>query len=830
MKLLLKDFQERYVADFTKALRRAARDVRDDPDERHAVSLASPTGSGKTVMLTAAIERLLVGDEGAAPDPEATFLWITDQPQLNEQTRRKMLETSSVLKPASLVVLDAAFDAPTFAPGTVYFLNTQKLGKDKTLTQTGDRRSYSLWETIRRTVDERPGSFYVVIDEAHRGMQESAQARNAANSIIQKFIKGSEGEIPAVPLVVGVSATPQRFYALISGTGRATKEIVVPPEEVRESGLLKETILLYHPAESQASDMTMLRAAVQSWQGYGRRWAAYAMGAQTAAVRPLLVVQVQDGSGKSLSATDLDGVVRAIEEEAGGPLPEDAVAHAFQEDTPLTLGGRTVRYLAPADIDRDASALVVLFKTSLNTGWDSPRAEVMMSFRKALDATNIAQLVGRMVRTPLARRVDADEHLNTVALYLPHYDEAQVKRVVQELSESDIGGPSAVDVKEGAAVVSLRRAENSDAYFAALEALPSYVIPRPRRTTEVQRLMKLARALNRDGVYDAALDEAKNGVVAVLDAEFEALKDTDTFKGLLTERGTLDVAAVRLQYGTSVTTEGERLQYRIASENIEDLFDAAGRKLGEGLHKEWWKQKLGPDLRQAQALKLRLAALVSVAGTVRAVEAWARTRVNEWLNRADFGTAIRALPETQQQVYAEVKRLAVTPEPHTLAYPESIEGKREEPRWPRHLFVDEQGQYPAKFTSQWETAVLEDELRKPNVVAWLRNPDRKDWSFTVPYTYHNETRALYTDFLILRQTPGGLVVDVLEPHNLDNPDAPSKAKGLARLAAEHGHAFGRIEMLVVDKDVIKRLDLKNEDVREQVNTLNDGNALRLLFR
>lgn len=829
MKLLLKDFQERYVADFVKALRKASRDVRDDPDERHAVSLASPTGSGKTVMLTAAIERLLVGDDTAAPDPEATVLWITDQPQLNEQTRRKMVETSSVLKPASLVVLDAAFDASTFAPGTVYFLNTQKLGKDKTLTQTGDRRSYSLWETIRRTVDERPGSFYVVIDEAHRGMQENARARNEANSILQKFIKGSEGEIPPVPLIVGVSATPQRFNALIAGTPRVSRVIEVPPEEVRESGLLKETILLYHPAESQASDMTMLRAAVQAWRGYGSRWAAYAATAQTAAVRPLLVVQVQDGSGTKLSATDLDGVVRAIEEEAGGPLPEDAVAHAFQEDTPLTLGGRTVRYLAPADIDRDPSALVVLFKTSLNTGWDSPRAEVMMSFRKALDATTIAQLVGRMVRTPLARRVDADEHLNTVALYLPHYDEAQVKRVVQELSEGE-NAAFKDHVEENPKIVPLTRAPDSEPYFAALEALPSYVIPRPRRTTEVQRLMKLARALNRDGVYDAALDEAKNGVVAVLDAEFDALRDTDTFKGLLTERGTLDVAAVRLQYGTSVTTDGERLQYRIASENVEDLFDAAGRKLGEGLHKEWWKQKLGTDLRQAQALKLRLAALVGVSGTVRAVEAWARTRVNEWLNRADFGAAIRALPETQQQVYAEVKRLAVTPEPHTLAYPVSIEGKREEPRWPRHLFVDERGEYPARFTTQWETAVLEDELRKPEVVAWLRNPDRKDWSFTVPYTFHNETRAFYPDFLVLRQTPGGLVVDVLEPHNLDNPDAPSKAKGLARLAAEHGHAFGRIEMLVVDKDVIKRLDLKDEDVREKVNTLNDGNALRLLFR
>ena len=46
----------------------------------------------------------------------------------------------------------------------------------------------------------------------------------------------------------------------------------------------------------------------------------------------------------------------------------------------------------------------------------------MMSFRKAIDATLIAQLVGRMVRTPLARRVSSNEFLNRVSLYLPHFD------------------------------------------------------------------------------------------------------------------------------------------------------------------------------------------------------------------------------------------------------------------------------------------------------------------------------------------------------------------------------------------------------------------------
>jgi type III restriction enzyme len=67
----------------------------------------------------------------------------------------------------------------------------------------------------------------------------------------------------------------------------------------------------------------------------------------------------------------------------------------------LDVGGRRVRKVEASRIDADKNIGVVFFKTSLSTGWDCPRAEVMMSFRRAEDHTYIAQLLGRMVRTPL---------------------------------------------------------------------------------------------------------------------------------------------------------------------------------------------------------------------------------------------------------------------------------------------------------------------------------------------------------------------------------------------------------------------------------------------
>ena len=116
-------------------IRKAAREARTGGQ---AIVFSSPTGSGKTIMAASAIERIFEGDNESLPDPDAVVLWLSDQPEINEQTRRKMLEASSFLDPSRLVVVDASFDSEVFAPGKVYFLNTQKLGKDKQMVTQGD--------------------------------------------------------------------------------------------------------------------------------------------------------------------------------------------------------------------------------------------------------------------------------------------------------------------------------------------------------------------------------------------------------------------------------------------------------------------------------------------------------------------------------------------------------------------------------------------------------------------------------------------------------------------------------------------------------------------
>jgi len=61
----------------------------------------------------------------------------------------------------------------------------------------------------------------------------------------------------------------------------------------------------------------------------------------------------------------------------------------------------------------------------------------MMSFRPANDHTYIAQLLGRMVRTPMQMSIKVDETLNDVHLYLPQFNESTVYEVVEALRSSE---------------------------------------------------------------------------------------------------------------------------------------------------------------------------------------------------------------------------------------------------------------------------------------------------------------------------------------------------------------------------------------------------------
>ena len=822
MKLELKPFQEIAAREIVTKLDRARASVAGG--ELEAIILSAPTGSGKTITLAQVIDYTFGGGDGISARPETVFLWLSDSPELNVQSKNKLVGACDHLPYYRMVTIESDnFGDDYLQPGQVYFINTQLLGRDKLLTkEPGDRRNFTFWQTVRNTIDRGPQDFVLIIDEAHRGASATDRYRTP---IMQKFILGSEADgLPPVPLVLGMSATPQRFNALLGSTNRTQRPINISPEDVRSSGLLKDWIIVRNPRTSVTADLTLLENAAKSWKDFTKRWEDYCIREkEKESIRPILVVQVEDGTENIITRSPLGDIVRVIERHTG-PLGVNEIVHAFQDQADIQVAGRIIRKLEASRIQDSLEVKVVLFKTALSTGWDCPRAEVMMSFRRAQDPTSIAQLVGRMIRTPLARRVGTDELLDTVDLFLPHYDAVSLENVLSRLRnpEADERVPTRVEVD---AAPYPRNPRMKDA-FDRLETLPTYSIERVPKMSDVKRALRLAGMLVHEGV-DADADEQLR---AVLVKKLKELRDrysksVPDWGNVVREGGEIEVDVTQVAIGRMFVTGTKSTRLALTEENVDQLFDAAGRMLaaGEGLHRTYWKRY--HDKAKPNQAKLELFAIMRQPETMAVMEELGEQQFDIWWtkHKAD----LKQLPASVKARFHALIQASGKPALHEWELPQEIVEKVEGDTFQNHLFGDAGGAFTTTLNS-WEKSVLSRAMKEKGFVGWLRNFPRRDWALCIPYELGG-LKPFYPDFITVRRNGRGLEVDVIEPHDDSRVDTWAKAKGLAVFADTHGMDFGRLLIGRKKGEVFQFADMNEPATRERARRMQSSNDLESLF-
>ena len=797
MKVTLFDFQKDALNDLRKALVKARQAV--SSEDQHVVTFSAATGSGKTIMMTALFEAILdEPDDQLAwpldwvPQPDAVILWVSDMPELNEQTKLKIESKSDkVYRVNQLITIDAHFDAPRLDGGRIYFINTQKLAINQPLTNRGDGRQHLIWETLTNTARAIPDRFYVVIDEAHRGMT-SGRGAQAAQTLMQRFLLGyPEVGLLKMPLVIGVSATPKRFLDLISHAEHTitTHKVAVLAEEVRKSGLLKDRILIHHPEAVTTAEMALLEEAARRWGQITQAWSIYCTDEKEQPVWPVLVVQVENGSDRQLTRTDLAGALTVIESAIGRRLKEGEVVHAMHDTGDLDIGGRRVRKVDASRIDADKNIGVVFFKTSLSTGWDCPRAEVMMSFRRAQDHTYIAQLLGRMVRTPLARRIEKDAALNDVHLFLPYFDTSAVESVVASLHNAEDVPPAETGSSRN--LVILKRREDSEAIFSALDELITYRVNAARAQSPLRRYMAISRSLTIDEIDDDSWDAAKRQIVDWMGLRIAAIKAIGQFDAAANAITQVSLRTLTVHNSTGAAESTADYHISASDVDIDRLFEEAGRVFSHGLQMDYWRTHADRDALQVKVEAIVLARNASEMAVLEAEAEAAFDRLYDLHKKA-----ISKLKEQRRAKYEKLRLATAKPNEVPWHLPTSIDFKRlpTDPLWEQHLYVEHNGQFRAEL-GNWEAGVLREELAKPEVVGWLRNLDRKPWSLEIPYQTGSDIRPMFPDLVVVRQIDGAFVIDILEPHDPSLADNFEKAVGLARFAEKHGALFGRIQLI-----------------------------------
>lgn len=454
MRIELKDFQAKAVSTLSSKLESMRRRYEQD-GETSSICLASPTGSGKTVMCAATIEALFFGDDdlGLSPDENAVVLWLSDSPSLNEQTCVRFANVAdkladNVLDHRHLETVTNHFGAAhdVLDPRHVYFLSKDLLSRNGLLTKGGELNSGRIfWDILDRTIKDPERNLYLFIDEAHRGLGSNASSDKGTGTIYANLIDGYEGRA-AMPIVVGVSATPQRFDAAMDLRENRIRmpRVTVTPREVQESGLLKDIIELRVPEKDDPVEHQYLTMACQRFALACSKWDEYCSEQGERSIHPLLLVQTADNISMSALAELCDQIMSLVP----GLNEATCFANVFGEHKMLAAGKYLIPYIDPEFVQDSPNVRVLFAKEAVSNGWDCPRAEVIFSQRRRSDSTYIAQLVGRMVRTPLARRIDGDDILNSVACYLPQFNPDSTKDVVDYLmGRKDAMGESSIGAK-----------------------------------------------------------------------------------------------------------------------------------------------------------------------------------------------------------------------------------------------------------------------------------------------------------------------------------------------------------------------------------------------
>lgn len=851
MKFTLKDYQRDAVRDALNNLRKARRLWRNESDKT-AFSLTAVTGAGKTVMAAAAFEALFHGDDefDFDADPGAVVIWFSDDPSLNEQTRFRLMEASDRINHSDLVVVENTFNRPRFEAGKIYFLNTQKLGKNSLLVRghdpkeieakagalfpetRPDLRAYTIWDTIQNTIDDPELTLYLVLDEAHRGMGNATVKEKG--TIVQRLINGY-GSVPGIPVVWGISATVERFNKAIEFAGKHIKlpNVVVDALKVQESGLIKDTILLDIPDESGDFDTVLVRRATDKLKESTIAWHEYAKKQdEVRTVVPLMVLQVPN-------TPDPNEIARALETifDRYPDLPAASVAHVFGDHTTQQFGNYHVPYIEPQRVQDSTWVRVLIAKDAISTGWDCPRAEVMVSFRAASDRTHITQLLGRMVRSPLARRIPANDRLNAVDCLLPKFNRKAVEEVVKALMAGDDLAPPAgrilidyVEVKP--------HPEASVSVWEAFESLPSQTRPQ-RGAKPAKRLTALAHELASDGILAGAGRLAHGVMHKALDVFQESQKEKIEAKrkSVLTVDGKTVVADMK---GKEKTFDEFWEDADVAV--IDDAYRRAARIFSPDIAKTYVEhlaqQVASVDDDPEEFLEAIVEARVTVAGLGLVTEvqsyfdAEADKLAKAWLS--EYTPQIKALSDDRKESYRQIVEMSTEPQSVDLAKPESRyeatkarENDREIkfPIWKNHLLADKDGKYPAEL-NEWERKVVETESKRTGFRFWYRNPQQPGQSsLGIAYLEDEQFKIVRPDFIFFAEKEGKTVVDLVDPHGLHLADALPKLQGLTAYANEHGGAYRRIEAVAEASGKLRVLDLKRADVRQAIQDAGSPKSL-----
>ena len=345
----------------------------------------SPTGSGKTFMMAQFINQLV-----SQPDwqEDVAFVWITCSDKLAMQSRDKFQDFFFPNANCRMLTV-ADFNEGVLQKNDILFMNWQKLvsqnAKDRVLRRPSDIQLYKesgyYFEDLVENTATNGRRIVMIIDESHEHVSPLAW---------QTVI------LPLNPkVIIKVSATPfkdkqERGIFLCDVADGKAGLVEVSHEDVVAEGLIKEKIVCQTEDDvmqyaGRDQDEMLIELAIKKREELVVENKKYNLN-----VNPLVLIQLPNDDSKLLEQgmPTKEEIVHDYLHRKG--IPDSRISSWFDNQKP-----------DPYIAQNDREINFMLFKQAAGTGWDCPRAHVMVMYREIGSNTFYTQTLGRILRIPM---------------------------------------------------------------------------------------------------------------------------------------------------------------------------------------------------------------------------------------------------------------------------------------------------------------------------------------------------------------------------------------------------------------------------------------------
>jgi type III restriction enzyme len=357
------------------------------PDDK-IIIFKAPTGSGKTFMMAEYVCQLIKEMENKR-EFSMCFLWVSiGKGELHKQSYRALKKNFGPFPNVSLLEEKYFGSLRTIENNDVVVVNWEKLRtKDN---QTGewknvlmkDKETVNFRELVENT-KKNGTKIVMIIDESHSGA--TSERANELREII-------DGDV-----IVEMSATP----ILLDGK-HDSRLVEVSANEVIDEGMIKKEIIVNENIDEIAEDEITSQDLVLE-ASYRKRLELVKMyEKEKANVNPLVLIQIPTG-------------------EQGNEKRKRIEKFLAEKDIELD-NGKLAVWLSEEKVNLEilennvSGVEFLIFKQAIDTGWDCPRAQILVKFRESHSETFELQTVGRILRMPEAKHYQ-DDNLNKAFIY-----------------------------------------------------------------------------------------------------------------------------------------------------------------------------------------------------------------------------------------------------------------------------------------------------------------------------------------------------------------------------------------------------------------------------